>query len=165
MKKIKDMWNRNRVLIILVIIVLVCFCIMGVVMVKYFFGVNTSSYGDRLDDIQELPFKEEDQTSLINLIKENDIVSDVTINVKGKIIYIRILFNEKATLDSAKGVANKSLEGINEEYQSKYDLEYTIVQEANENVGGFTLMGAKNINRGVLIWNNNTPIKDEEQFL
>ncbi len=162
MKKIRDIWNRNRVIIVLFLIVLICFCIMGVVMVKYFFGGNTSSYGDRLDDIVDLPFKEEDQVSLINLIKENDIVSDVTINVKGKIIYIRILFNDKASLDSAKGVVTKSLEGISMDYQSKYDLEYTIVQESNESVAGFTLMGAKNINRNVLIWNNNTPIKDKE---
>ncbi len=162
MKKIKDMWNRNRVLIVLTIIVIACFCIMGVVVVKYFFGGNTSSYGDRLDDIKDLPFKEEDQTSLINSIKENDSVSDVTINVRGKIIYIRILFNEKATLDTAKGVATKSLESIAADYQSKYDLEYTIVQEANEAVAGFTLMGAKNINRTVLIWNNNTPITEKE---
>ena len=162
MKKIKDFWNRNRVLIVLLLIVIICFCIMGVVVVKYFVGINTSVYGDRLEDIENLPFKEEDQTSLINLIRENEIVDDVSVNVRGKIIYIRIVFNDKATLDAAKGVANKSIEGINEEYQAKYDLEYTIIQQANENVAGFTLMGAKNINRGVLIWNNNTPIKDEE---
>ena len=70
MKKIKDLWNRNRVLIVLVIIVLTCFCIIGVVMVKYFFGGNTSSYGDRLDDIKDYPFKEEDQNTLINTIKD-----------------------------------------------------------------------------------------------
>ena len=162
MKKIKDLWNRNRVLIVLITIVLVCFIIMGVVVVKYFFGINTSNYGDRLDDIADFPFKEEDQTTLINTIKENEIVSDVTVNVKGKIIYIRILFNDKASLDKAKELANKSLEAISSEYQSKYDLEYTIVQESTETVGGFTLMGAKNINRSVLVWNNNTPIKDKE---
>ena len=94
MKKIKDLWNRNRVLIVLILIVLVCFCIIGVVMVKYFFGGNTSSYGDRLDDIKDLPFKDDDQLSLINAIKENEIVSDVSVNVKGKIIYIRILFSK-----------------------------------------------------------------------
>ena len=162
MKRIKDIWNRNRVLIVLVIIVLTCFCIMGVVMVKYFFGGNTSSYGDRLDDIKDMPFKEEDQQTLINTIKENDIVSDVSINVKGKIIYIRILFNEKASLDTAKAVAVKSVESISADYQSKYDLEYTLVQESTEAVAGFTIMGAKNINRTVLIWNNNTPVKDKE---
>ena len=162
MEKIKELWNRNRVLIVLVIIVLTCFCIMGVVMVKYFFGGNTSSYGDRLDDIKDMPFKEEDQQTLINAIKENDIVSDVSINVKGKIIYIRILFNEKASLDTAKAIAAKSVESISADYQSKYDLEYTLVQESNEAVAGFTIMGAKNINRTVLIWNNNTPVKDKE---
>ena len=162
MEKIKELWNRNRVLIVLVIIVLTCFCIMGVVMVKYFFGGNTSSYGDRLDDIKDMPFKEEDQQTLINTIKENDIVSDVSINVKGKIIYIRILFNEKASLDTAKAVAVKSVESISADYQSKYDLEYTLVQESTEAVAGFTIMGAKNINRTVLIWNNNTPVKDKE---
>ena len=162
MKKIKDIWNRNRVLIVLIFIVIACFCIMGVVMVHYFFGGNVSSYGDRLEDIKDLPFKEEDQQTLIASIKENDIVKDVSVNVRGKIIYIRIEFNDKATLDKAKEVASKSLEKINEEYVKHYDLEYTIVQESTESSAGFVLMGAKNINRSVLMWNNNTPIEDEE---
>ncbi len=162
MKKIKDIWNNNRVLIVLIIIVITCFCIMGIVMVKYFFGGNTSSYGDRLDDIANMPFKEEDQNALLSAIKENDSVIDSTVNIRGKIIYIRIQFNEKATLDKAKEIANKSIEAIPSDYLAKYDLEYTLVQESTESVAGFTIMGARNINRTVLIWNNNTPIKDEE---
>lgn len=162
MKKLKKMWENNRVLIVLAITVVLCFWIMGVVMIRYFFGGNTSSYGDRLDDINSLPFKEEDQETLKNKIQENEGVEKATVKVKGKIIYIRIQVKETTSLDGAKSIANKSLEHIAKEYQEKYDLEYTLVQEATEKTKGFTIMGAKNINRPTLVWNNNTPVKDKE---
>ncbi len=163
MKKIKQMWNNNRVLWVLVIIVLVCFCIITGVMVRYFFGVNTSSYGDRLDDIADLPYTSEDQEILINALKENEGVADATVKVKGKIIYIRILFNASVSLDSAKNIANSSIEKIDSKYQSHYDLQYTLVQEQTEEIAGYTIMGAKNINREQLIWNNNTVVPDKSE--
>lgn len=159
MKKIKDIWNRNRVLITLALIVLICFGIMGTIVTKYFFGVNVSNYGDRLEDIADLPFKDEDKEKLITALKGNELVEDVTVNVQGKVIKTRILFNSKAALDTAKQAASSVLGSIAKEYQEKYDLQFTIVQEATAEVGGFTLMGAKNINRTQIIWNNNTPIK------
>lgn len=130
---------------------------------KYFFGGNTSSYGDRLEDIANLPYKEEDQQALMTSLKEDEGVEDVNVKTRGKIIYIRIFFKETTTLDHAKQIAEKSLEKINKEYQKKYDLEYTLVQEKTEKAEGYTLMGAKNINREKLIWNNNTPITKNKE--
>ncbi len=161
MEKLKKTWENNRVLIVLGVIVLTCIIVMSCVMVKYFFGGSTSSYGDRLDDIADLPYKDEDKETLKEAIKQQEIVSDVDIKAIGKIIYIRILFNEKANIDSAKQVAATSLENIAKEYQEKYDIQFTIVQESAPEIAGFTIMGAKNINRQNLVWNNNTPEKTE----
>ena len=105
MKKIKKIWNNNRVLCVLALIVIVCLGIIFGVLTSYFFGGNTSSYGDRLDDIENLPYKDEDKESLISALKENESVSDVTVKTKGKIIYIRIVFNSGTSLDSAKEIA------------------------------------------------------------
>ena len=74
MKKIKNLWMNNRVLFVLTTIVLVCFLVMGVVVIKYFVGVSTSEYGDRLEDIENLPLKDEDKQAIENKLKENGIL-------------------------------------------------------------------------------------------
>lgn len=162
MKKIKEIWTNNRVLLILATIVIACFIIIAIVGIKFFFKTNTSNYGDRLENIENIPVLEEDISLIKEKIKEQEVVTEVNIHQKGKIIYIRITFIN-VTLEKAKEIATASLETVKEEYKNNYDIHYTLVSEATENQTGFTLMGAKNISRQVIIWNNNTPIKEETE--
>ena len=162
MKKIKDLWNNNRVLVVLCTIVIICFLIMGVVVIKYFIGFNSSEYGDRLEDIEGLPLKDEDRIAIENKAKENENVTEVSVHSQGKIIYVRIVFTN-TSLDRAKEIPATTLEVINDEYKAHYDIHYTLVQEATDTVEGYTIMGAKNIrNNSTIIWNNNTPVTKEE---
>lgn len=163
MKKIKNLWMNNRVLFVLVSIIILCFIVMGVVVTTYFIGFNTSEYGDRLEDIENLPLKEEDKNSIINKLKENENVTDLTVHTQGKIIYIRIVFTN-TSLDRAKEIAGTTLEVISEEYKEHYDIHYTLVQEDSEATSGFTIMGSKNINSvsESIMWNNNTPVTEGE---
>ena len=162
MKKIKNLWMNNRVLFVLTTIVLVCFLVMGVVVIKYFVGVSTSEYGDRLEDIENLPLKDEDKQAIENKLKENENVQEVTVHTQGKIIYIRIVFTN-TSLDRAKEIAATTLEVINDEYKSHYDIHYTLVQEATDTAEGYTIMGSRNIrSTSSIIWNNNTPITSED---
>ena len=161
MKKIKNWWDSNRVLFVLCVIVIICFLIMGFVVVKYFVGLNTSAYGDRLDNIADLPFTEEAQNNIINKLKESETVTDVTVHSQGKIIYIRITFTN-TSLDRAKEIAATALEVISDEYKQHYDIHFTLYEAATEENAGFTIMGAKNItNESNIIWNNNTPVTEE----
>ena len=163
MKKIKSLWQNNRVLFVLVTIVIICFIAMGVVVVTYFIGFNTSVYGDRLDDIENLPLTDEARTAIDNKLKENESVTEVTVHTQGKIIYIRTVFTN-TSLDRAKEIATTTLEVISDEYKQHYDIHYTLVQEDTESVAGFTLMGSKNISNSTstIIWNNNTPVSEGE---
>jgi len=160
MKKIKELWSNNRVLLVLAGIILICCIIMLVVCYKFFFGASTSSYGDRLETIENLPLKEEDKAAIINKLNENETVKNVDVYTNGKIIKIRIEY-ENVSIERAKEIAGTTLEVINEEYQKNYDIQYTIITPQKENDPGFTLMGAKNINRSTIIWNNNTPIQKD----
>lgn len=163
MKKIKSMWNNNRVLFVLTTVVIICFIVMAIVGINLFFGVNNSSYGDRLNDISGIDLNEEAQNSIISKLKENDVVDKVSIHTQGKIIYIRITF-KNVSLERAKEIANTSLEVINEEYQKLFDIHYTIVQEQTETSAEFTIMGSKNINgNSTIIWNNNTAFETTEE--
>jgi len=60
MKKMKKIWDNNRILIILSTIIIICFFIIVGICFKYFFGASSSNYGDRLDNIQNVTLKEEE---------------------------------------------------------------------------------------------------------
>lgn len=163
MKKIKTLWNNNRVLFVLSTVVIVCFIVMAIVGLNLFFGVNNSSYGDRLNDISGVSLNEETQNNIINKLKENEVVDSASVHTQGKIIYIRIVY-KNVSLERAKEIAATSLEVISEEYQKLYDIHYTLIQDQTETSAGFTIMGSRNINgSSTIIWNNNTAFEHTEE--
>lgn len=163
MKKIKTLWNNNRVLFVLGAIVIICFIVMIVVGFNLFFGANNSPYGDRLNDISGISLNEEAQNKIINKLQENEVVDRVSVHTQGKIIYIRIVY-KNVSLDRAKEIAGTALEVISEEHQKLYDIHFTLVQDQTETTAGFTIMGSKNINGNTtIIWNNNTAFETTKE--
>lgn len=157
MKKIKELWDRNRVLFVLTTIVLVCLILMSVVIVRYFVGNGTGNYGDRLESIEKIPLEEADKEAVISKFKENESVGDVSIHSQGKIIYIRATFTN-VTADRAKEIASSTLEVISDKYLNNYDIHYTLISNATESTTGFIVMGAKNIGEAQkqIIWGSVT---------
>ena len=163
MSKLKKFWVENRVLCVLFIIVIICaFLILGVC-VKYFFGSSKSSYGDRLNGIEQVEITEEIKNNFINRVKEDEAILDVSLDVKGKIIYISMTFQNTLTLEEAKARANNSVSLWEEKYLSFYDLNYIIKQEENDENKGFLLMGARNVHGNGLVWNNNSEVTQSEE--
>lgn len=162
MKKIKKLWEQNRVLFALFIIIFVCLLIVIGVFASYFFGTTKSSYGDRLSGIENVKITEEMENNFLNSLKSDEQISDTNIKIRGKVVYITIYFKEGISLVEAESKALASLQQFDESYQKFYDFNYTLKQEATENSEGFLIMGAKNINGSGLIWNNNTEISKEE---
>lgn len=163
MNKIKKLWIENRVLFVLFIIVLFCILIIMGVFLKYFFGSSKGSYGDRLDGIQEVEVTDEMQNNFLASMKKDELISDATIKVKGKIIYISLSFKDNVSLVEAQSKALASLMAFEQNYLDFYDFQYTLKGNATENSEGFLIMGAKNVNGSGLIWNNNTEITKNEE--
>lgn len=162
MKKIKELWGRNRIVFVLVCILIVCFIAIVIVASSFFFSKNKSNYGDRLDRIEEYPITEEFISSYKDSVKENKLVKDVSFRSSGRIIYITISFANDASLDEAKSIAAKSVEKFAENILSYYDIDFTIKKDAGDNNEGFVLMGARNVSGTGIVWNNNTQAASEE---
>ena len=162
MKKIKNLWNENRVLFVLTIIVIVCFFVIVGVCFKYFFGSSKSSYGERLDGIKEVEITDEVKNKFLDSIKNDELISDVDFKVKGKIVYIILSFNENVTLVEAESKALASLMSFEQKYLDFYDFHYTLRGEKTETSEGFLIMGSKNVNGSGLVWNNNTKTDEKE---
>lgn len=155
MKKIKKVWEENKVLAVLAIILAVCLTVFVVVAMTYFYGSSDSVYGNRLDAIKDTPLSD----SLLKDIKEKlsteESVKNVSFNLKGIVLYINIEFASKTEMNVAKEIAASTLQLFSEEVLNKYDLQYTISCLSDKDFVGYTLMGAKNAGRGdSIIWNN-----------
>ena len=162
MNKIKKLWTENRVLFVLFVIILLCACIILGVILKYFFGSSKSSYGERLNGIQEVEVNDELQTKFLSNMKQDEQIEDATLKIKGKIIYIALTFREGVSLVEAQSKALASLQHFEQKYLDFYDFNYTLKGAATENTEGFLIMGARNVNGSGLVWNNNTEVKKEE---
>ena len=162
----KKMYKENKTLFIILLVALICIIISGALLFKYFyFGNGQTKYGDRLKGIEEVSITDEHKDEIVKSIEEDEKVINANLLVTGKIIYIKINFDNKATLPEAQSVAVKSLDKFSDTEKGFYDIQYTLYQEANEDGNGFRIMGAKNVNGTNLVWNNNnaTTTKDDKE--
>ena len=163
LKKFKEFWGKNKVLIVLGIILIICFIAILIVTFSYFFGGSESVYGDRLDEIENYPIEDDFISEYIANLENDDLINSVTFDTKGRIIYVIIDFVGDTSLVEAQSKAAASLEQFNENILSYYDIMFTLTCAETENSEGFTIMGARNVAGSGLVWNNNTPVESEEE--
>ena len=163
MKKLKKIWNENRILFVLFIILIICFVAICMIVFSYFVGSSKSVYGDRLKN--EVKISDKQEKDYIEAIKADAMVEDATWRKGVRTIYITIKFNETASLVEAESKAVASLENIEEKILKYYDINFIITQDKVEadQSKGFTLMGSSNVNGSGVVWSNNTEIVEEEE--
>ena len=153
----KKLWMKNRVVVVLLVILLVCFIAIVGVTITFFYSKDVSEYGTRLDDISNYPVDDKFKNEYKDKLLENESVTKVTMNVKGRIIYVHINFNEVISLDDAKAIATNSLELFDDKTKSYYDIEFVLKSD------NFTIFGAKNSKIDHISWNNNKPVATVEE--
>lgn len=153
----KKLWMKNRVVVVLLIILLICFIAIVGVTITFFYSKDVSEYGTRLEDISKHPVDDKFKNEYKDKVLENENVTKVTMNIKGRIIYVHIDFNEVISLDDAKNIATTSLEMFNDDIKSYYDIEFVLKSD------NFTIFGAKNSKIDHVSWNNNKPVPTVEE--
>lgn len=149
MKKIKKVWEENKILMVLAIILIVCLIIFGVVAITYFYGSSRDVYGNRLDITKDVPLDSNINKKVESELKKNASVKSVKINVKGRIVYINVKFSDEVDMDSAKKTAESVVALFSEKELDVYELEFTI------STSSYTLMGARNVSGSdAVVWNN-----------
>lgn len=155
MKRIKKLWENNKIVIVLCTILVICFACICFVALTYFFGGSDSTYGSRLNGIEDYEITSKDEEKIISSIKESEEVDNVTMSINGKVIYINIYFESEVTLSVAQTLAGESLEFIGEDNQTFYDINYSITGD------DYILMGYKNTENTKIEWNNNLEVEEE----
>lgn len=154
MKKLKNLWKNNKILMILGAILLVCLIAIIVVVLTYFVGTKKSVYGNRFDNMKT-KITEKEQNTYIKSLEDNSSVSKVRFRVNHKTLMISVTFKNDIKLDDAKKIIDTSLEKLSDPVKETYDINFTI------NIGDTVLMGARNASGNGLFWNNNTPVESK----
>lgn len=164
MKGIKAFYQNNRVFVILMSIVLVCVVIMAICLVSYFYGSKDSSvYGERLDGIDSVKIEESRQSDIESKLNSDALIASSDIMVTGKIVYVKIEFENTASLVEAQSKALELLDEFSDEEKKFYDFHFTLEQEKSDASKGFIISGAKNVNGTNLVWNNNNEVAETEE--
>ena len=153
----KKLWQENRVLLLLITILIICFIAIVCVALTFFYSKNVSSYGTRLDGIEKHPVSDKFKNKYEDALLENEEVTKVKINVKGRVIYVHIYFADEFSLEDAKSLAIDSLDLFDEKILSYYDINFALKNSE------FIMYGAKNTITDHVSWNNNTEIVVEEE--
>ena len=141
----------------LAIIILISLVLMGVGLISYFYGNNKNPYGDRLKDIDNHKISESIASDIKGIYEEN--VSDVRVEVKGKIIYIIMNVNDGVSKIDAEGYAVKALEKFKSEDLEYYDVQFLITcsdeKKEEDEEAIYPIAGAKKAKGSQIIWSNN----------
>ena len=114
----------------------------------------------RLEGIESVEIKDKKLNEIEEKIKENELVKEVDIHIKGKLIYINITLNTGKHTDS-ESIAQTSLELFSEEEKAYYDIQYIVSNNDKEIEEKFPVMGYIKAGNSVIKWTN-YEIKVEE---
>lgn len=149
MKKLKNLWANNKILMILGMILILCIIAILVVVLKYFVGSSSSVYGNRFDNMK-VTIKSSDKETYTNKLEENKNVTATRIRESGKTLYISVTFTDETKMEDAKAVIESSLDNFSDDIKGTYDMNITI-KNAN-----FTSMASRNVSGNGIHWSNNT---------
>ena len=149
----KKLMKENKILFVLALIIIICVVLIVFGLVKYFYG-GKDPYGDRLNGKDKLPISENISKDIKSLYQDE--VSEVSVDVKGKIIYIIMDVKNGTTKENAESLANKALEKFSEEEKNYYDIQFLVTcnkEEAEDKL--YPIEGYKNSSNNQIIWTNN----------
>lgn len=152
----KRFFTENRVFAILMIVVIICFIIIFALLIKYFYtGTSSDKYGNRNEGIEKVPISDDLKAEIKKEFELDESINEVNFDLKGKVLYINIVFVPTTPLVDAEGKATKIIEKFDESILSFYDIQFMLVAEKSDVDDGFIIMGAKNVISSNVIWNNN----------
>lgn len=154
--------KKNK-LTAVVIIIFILIVILGAYVYNSFFSSGRrEAYGNRLDGIDAVEIRTEQYDEIKNKLKENESVTHVTTDLKGKIINIIMTVKDDITKDSAKKIAKSSLDVFDSEQLSFYDVQI-FVKKDNNQLNDFPIIGYKQNGKDDLTWSKDRQVTSSEE--
>ena len=150
----KKVIKENKVLFVLALIVIISLILIGVGLVKYFYSSSGDKYGDRLNGIEKHKLSNTLSDDIKALYESG--VESVSVDTKGKIIYVIMDVSDGVSKVDAQSYAIKALDVFSDDDKSFYDVQFMITcKNASEETTTYPMEGYKNSNNTQVVWTNN----------
>lgn len=152
--------NKLTSVVILIFILIV---ILGAYFYNTFFSSGRrEAYGNRLDGIETVEITKKQYTSIKDTLKENENVTKVTTDLKGKIVNIIITVKDEVSIKDAKKIAEGALPLFDKEQLSFYDIQI-FVKKDNAELNDFPIVGYKQNGKEGLTWSKDRQVTTNEE--
>ena len=128
----------------------------------FFSSGRREAYGNRLDGIDAVEITSKQYTEVKNKLKENESVTKVTTDLKGKIVNIIMTVKDDVTKDNAKKIAQTALTVFDSEQLAFYDIQI-FVKKDNEELNDFPIIGYKQNGKDGLTWSKDRQVTTNEE--
>jgi len=154
MAKLKGFYKTNRNFVIMMAVSGVCLVIIIILAGIYFFSQTRGDiYGNRLNGIEQVPLTNDRLKEMEKTLAKEEIVDSVSINLKGRIVYINVFLNSGTGKD-AQDIAKKAVEEFSDDEQAFYDMNFSFEKEGRDEESIFPIMGYKKSDNSVISWTN-----------
>lgn len=152
LEKTKKFLKKNMTSLIFFMILLVMVLVVILVVSVLMPTTRTSQYGDRLDGIETVEIKNSRIGDLEKKLNAVETVEKVDINIKGKIVNVKLSLSGTGTIDNGKVIATNFLADFSKEEIEFYDIQIFVTSVGTD---GHTVIGYKTPKKATLSWTNN----------
>ncbi len=142
---------KNNKGIAITLLIILIFLIVGIVLLKAFFPKG-NEYGDRLKGIEKVSFSKSEISKIEEKIKERDNITNVKVDIKGRLINILITVKKDTNIDDMKDYAKEKLEVFDKEELEYYDVQFYLLNEDSESEN-YPSIGYKHKTSDEIKWN------------
>lgn len=143
------LFKKNKFTFFIIIFFLIVFILFLQVKNIFFPTSDTANYGDRLDGLTEI--KEETKTALVEKLRENESVEEVTTQTSGRIFNVIITVSKDTNLKAAKTIGASIVESLDETTLKDYDIQ-VFVQKVEKEENDFPIIGYKSKTEAAFSW-------------
>lgn len=127
--KIKRLLNNNKKEVRIGLIILIIIIVLLVLYKSLFYSnAEKAIYGDRLRDIKKNELTKKQRVELHDKVSTIEGISNVKIEVKGRLIKFFITYNEGLTPEDIQSKCNESLTHISDKVKNYYDITFYSIQ-------------------------------------
>ncbi len=153
--------KKNKLTTLIIVIFVVVVFIGAYLYNLLFTSGRREAYGNRLDGIEQVEITDTQYKEIKNKIQENENVTKVTTDLKGKVVNIIITVKDEVTKDSAKAIGATALESFDADQLKFYDIQI-FVKKDNEALNDFPIIGYKQNGRDGLTWTKDRQVTENE---
>ena len=151
MKKVFKFIKKHSHLIVGIIII-IFLVVIGIMAKNFFFPDDAEAYyGTRLEGIDKVKINNKKKEELKESFKESS--ESINIRLQGRIIYVNAKIKEDVSIDTARDLANKTLEKLSDDEKAYYDVQFIISKDADKE--HFPIIGYKHHTKSGITWTKN----------